>query len=134
MIARRDEIIVTLLDLWTAENNALRLRVIMFSHDIVEGAEWHHGRQTQEQHQLQPLRLDGPVDGLEDLELVEQPLGLLPQHESAQQERQDGTDRGSSLPAEKQVDNRQRTEAGAREKRGERTAFVCATSILVQGQ
>ena len=47
-------------------------------HDIVEGAERHHGRQAQKHHQLQTLRLDGPVDGLENLELVEEPLGLLP--------------------------------------------------------
>ena len=51
---------------------------MLVSHDIVEDAERHHGRQTKKQHQLQPLRLDGPVYGLENLKLVEEPLGLLP--------------------------------------------------------
>lgn len=69
----------------------------MSSHDVVEGAERHHGREAKENHELQPLRLDRTVDGLEDLELVEQALGLLLEHEAAQQEGQDGTDCSTGL-------------------------------------
>lgn len=58
----------------------------IFSHDVVEGAEGHDGRKPEENHELQPLRLDGPVDGREHLEFVEQSLGLLLEHEAAQQE------------------------------------------------
>lgn len=69
----------------------------MISHDVVEGAERHHRRQAEENHELQPLRLDRPVDGLEDLKLVEQPLRLILEHETAQQEGQDAPDDGANL-------------------------------------
>lgn len=67
------------------------------SHYVVESAERHHGRQTQKHHELQPLRLDGPVHGLENLKLVEQPLRLLAEHEAAEQERQYSSDGCTSL-------------------------------------
>lgn len=67
------------------------------SHHVVEGAEGHDGREAEENHQLQSLRLDSPVDGLQDLELVEQRLRLVLEHETAQQERQDGPDRCTGL-------------------------------------
>ena len=78
-------------------NNSNAVPSSMISHDVVEGAERHDRREAEKNHQLQPLRLDGPVDGLEDLKLVEQPLRLLLEHETAQQERQDAPDRCSGL-------------------------------------
>lgn len=56
----------------------------MASHYVVEGAERHDGREAEKNHELQPLRLDRPIDGLEDLKLVEQPLRLILKHKTAQ--------------------------------------------------
>lgn len=76
-------------------HGALLLSTVL--HDVVEGAERHDGREAEQNHELQPLRLNGPVDGFEDLKLVEQRLRLILEHETAEQERQQAPNRGTSL-------------------------------------
>lgn len=56
------------------------------SHDVVESTERHDGRQAEEQHELESLRLNGLVYGLQNLELVEEALCLLLKNEPPKQE------------------------------------------------